>query len=174
MMTAIENVQLPYDPIVEEVRARGQQLTQRFDNDPQKQRKTFHPASSGRRCPLSGWRSSLRRRLPPSATRKTIFNLVRNGIQFTATPHLQIANPRAGLIHVPSSQFVQKSTSREFNGSLATQAGRAHGSNFAANRLGHHSRRFNCDLNHSHAPDRLQRASPASADRLCEAINFNR
>ena len=35
-MTAIDNVQLPHDPIVEEVRARGQQLTQRFDHDPKK------------------------------------------------------------------------------------------------------------------------------------------
>lgn len=35
-MTVIDKVQLPFDPIVEEVRARGQQLTQRFDHDPQK------------------------------------------------------------------------------------------------------------------------------------------
>jgi len=36
MMIAIDNVQLPRDPIVEEVRARGQQFTQRFDHDPKK------------------------------------------------------------------------------------------------------------------------------------------
>ena len=35
-MTVIDNVQLPRDPIVEEVRARGQQVTQRFDHDPKK------------------------------------------------------------------------------------------------------------------------------------------
>ena len=35
-MVAIDKIQFPFDPIVEEVRARGQQLTQRFDNDPQK------------------------------------------------------------------------------------------------------------------------------------------
>lgn len=32
-MTEIDKVQLPLDPIVEEARARGQQLTQRFDHD---------------------------------------------------------------------------------------------------------------------------------------------
>ena len=36
MVTAIDKVQLPHDPIVEEVRTRGQQLTQRFDHDPKK------------------------------------------------------------------------------------------------------------------------------------------
>jgi len=36
MMTAIDKVQFPFDPIVEEVRARGQQLTRRFDNNPKK------------------------------------------------------------------------------------------------------------------------------------------
>lgn len=38
-MTEVEKTdghELPLDPVVEEVRARGRQLTQRFDHDPKK------------------------------------------------------------------------------------------------------------------------------------------